>query len=92
MDLAPRSPSAIVANRVADLFGTVHESILVGPEVYIKRLAELSACRDGPVSQPADVAIAEMSRVARQSVKVALSGEGADEIARFIESKGGLGG
>ena len=44
------------------------------------RLSELTWCRDGPVSQPADVAIAEMSRVARQTVKVVLSGEGADEV------------
>jgi len=68
------------AETVADAFRTLHRPIIVGPEAYISRLAELSACRDGPVSQPADVAIAEMSRVAKESVKVALSGEGADEI------------
>jgi asparagine synthase (glutamine-hydrolysing) len=68
------------AQTVADAIGTKHRPILVGPDIYIRRLAELSACRDGPVSQPADVAIAEMSRVARETVKVALSGEGADEI------------
>ena len=68
------------AEAVADAFHTKHRSIMVGPEVYVRRLAELSACRDGPVSQPADVAIAELSRVACESVKVALSGEGADEV------------
>ena len=68
------------AETVADAFHTLHRPIVVGPDAYIRRLAELSACRDGPVSQPADVAIAEMSRVARESVKVALSGEGADEV------------
>jgi asparagine synthase (glutamine-hydrolysing) len=68
------------AQVVADAFQTLHQPIMVGPEDYIRRLGELSACRDGPVSQPADVAIAEMSRVARQSVKVVLSGEGADEV------------
>lgn len=68
------------AKTVADALNTTHQPITVGPESYIARLAELSACRDGPVSQPADVAIAEMSRVARESVKVVLSGEGADEI------------
>lgn len=68
------------AETVADAFHTLHRPIVVGPEAYIRRLAELSACRDGPVSQPADVAIAEMSRVAKETVKVALSGEGADEI------------
>ncbi|WP_293366789.1 asparagine synthase (glutamine-hydrolyzing) [Phenylobacterium sp.] len=68
------------AETVANAFGTLHRPIVVGPDAYIRRLAELSACRDGPVSQPADVAIAEMSRVAKETVKVALSGEGADEI------------
>ena len=68
------------AETVADAFRTQHRPIMVGPEAYIQRLAELSSCRDGPVSQPADVAIAEMSRVAKETVKVALSGEGADEV------------
>ena len=68
------------AQLVADAVGSTHTPITVGPEVYAARFAELSACRDGPVSQPADIAIAEMSKVARQSVKVALSGEGADEV------------
>lgn len=68
------------AQTVADACQTLHRPITVGPEAYIRRLAELSACRDGPVSQPADVAIAEMSHLAKQTVKVALSGEGADEI------------
>jgi len=68
------------AAQVAAEFETVHQSITVGPEIYMARLSELTWCRDAPVSQPADVAIAEMSRVARQSVKVVLSGEGADEV------------
>ncbi len=68
------------AGQVAELVGAVHTPIEVGPQAYVDRLAELSVCRDGPVSQPADVAIAEMSRVARAHVKVALSGEGADEV------------
>lgn len=68
------------AKMVADAVGTSHAAIEVGPASFTRRLSELSACRDAPVSQPADVAIAEMSRVARQSVKVVLSGEGADEV------------
>jgi len=68
------------AQSVADAIGTTHMPLMVGPESYVARLSELSACRDGPVSQPADVAIAEMSHQARKWVKVALSGEGADEI------------
>src|SRR3954453_4533501 len=39
----------------------------------------MTACRDAPLSEPADPAIARMSQVARGSVKVVLSGEGSDE-------------
>lgn len=68
------------ASLMAQAIGSQHQAINVGPEAYMKRFAELSACRDGPVSQPADIAIAEMSAVARHDVKVVLSGEGADEV------------
>jgi asparagine synthase (glutamine-hydrolysing) len=68
------------AQTVADHLGTTHRAVAVGAQAYMDRMAELSACRDGPVSQPADIAIAELSQVAKQDVKVALSGEGADEV------------
>jgi len=68
------------AQLVAEAIDTVHTPIAVGPEKFAARWAELSACRDGPVSEASDIAIAEMSRLARQSVKVVLSGEGADEV------------
>ncbi len=67
------------AREVAEAIGSRHTEVLVGPEDYIARLAELTGCRDAPMSEPADVAIACMSRRARQEVKVVLSGEGADE-------------
>jgi asparagine synthase (glutamine-hydrolysing) len=68
------------ARIVADAIGTRHTEVSVGEEQYVRRLAELTACRDAPISEPADVAVAEMSRIAKQSVKVVLSGEGADEV------------
>lgn len=68
------------AQLVADRIGSTHTAVHVGAADYIRRFAELAACRDAPVSQPADIAIAEMSRIAKQHVTVALSGEGADEI------------
>ena len=67
------------AREVAEVIGTRHTEVLVGPLDYIARLDELTGCRDAPMSEPADVAIACMSRRARQDVKVVLSGEGADE-------------
>jgi asparagine synthase (glutamine-hydrolysing) len=68
------------AQTVADAIGTHHQPVLVGADDFIERLAELSACRDAPMSEPADVAVAQMSRKAKESVKVVLSGEGADEV------------
>jgi asparagine synthase (glutamine-hydrolysing) len=68
------------AQTVADVVRSVHTPIEVGPQAFLRRMAELAACRDAPVSEPADVAVAEMSHIARQSVKVVLSGEGADEV------------
>jgi asparagine synthase (glutamine-hydrolysing) len=68
------------ARAVAEAMGTEHVEILVGQSDYVERLVELTACRDAPLSEPADVAIACMSRVARNTVKVVLSGEGADEV------------
>jgi len=68
------------ARRVAEHLNCLHTEVQVGPETFVARMANLSACRDAPVSEPADVAVAEMSRVAREDVKVVLSGEGADEV------------
>jgi asparagine synthase (glutamine-hydrolysing) len=68
------------AQTVADVVQSAHTPIEVGPEAFLRRMAELAGCRDAPVSEPADVAVAEMSHIARQSVKVVLSGEGADEV------------
>lgn len=68
------------AQTVAHAIGTDHVEVHVSESEYAGRLSELTGCRDAPISEPADVAIAQMSRVARQYVKVVLSGEGADEV------------
>jgi asparagine synthase (glutamine-hydrolysing) len=68
------------ARIVADAIGTRHTEVQLTEQKYAERFAELTACRDAPISEPADVAVAEMSRIARQTVKVVLSGEGSDEV------------
>lgn len=68
------------ARAVATAFGTRHTEVPVGESDYVAMFAEMSGCRDGPVSEPADLAVARMSEVAKRDVKVALSGEGADEV------------
>lgn len=68
------------ARSVAQALGTTHTEVPVSEKDYLRTLAELTWVRDAPVSEPADVAIAQMSAVASQTVKVVLSGEGADEV------------
>lgn len=65
---------------VARALGTEHTEVAVSEREYLLNLAELTRLRDAPVSEPADVAIAAMSAIARETVKVVLSGEGADEV------------
>lgn len=67
------------AAEVAAALRTKHHEVRVGPRDYIDHLARLTACRDAPLSEPADVAVALMSEAARRHVTVVLSGEGADE-------------
>jgi asparagine synthase (glutamine-hydrolysing) len=68
------------ARDVARHLGTAHTEVVVTGSDYARRLKDLTSCRDAPVSEPADVAIARMSEVAAETVKVVLSGEGADEV------------
>jgi len=68
------------AQEVAEHLGTRHHPVNVAPEDFQRRWAELSDCRDSPLSEPAEVAFAQMSHLAKKQVKVVLSGDGADEI------------
>jgi asparagine synthase (glutamine-hydrolysing) len=68
------------AQTVAHALGTAHTTVELTEGDYARRLAEMTACRDAPISEPADVAIAQMSDVAKRTVKVVLSGEGSDEV------------
>ena len=68
------------ARVVADAVGSTHTEVPLTQAEYIASFAEMTACRDAPVSEPADLAVARMSVVAKREVKVVLSGEGADEV------------
>ena len=67
------------ASSVAERFSTLHHRIIVDEDDFISDMSMYSRLRDAPLSEPADLAVARMSRLARQHVKVVLSGEGADE-------------
>lgn len=68
------------ARQVAEHLGTQHTQVHVDESQYAAHFAEMTEFRDSPISEPADIAIGLMSRVAARTVKVVLSGEGADEV------------
>lgn len=68
------------ARKVADITGTTHHEVVVSADDFMDNWAMLSWHRDGPLSEPADVAIFRLAQLAREHVKVVLSGEGSDEL------------
>lgn len=68
------------ARGVAALAGTNHHEVVVTADDFLTNWGFLSWHRDGPLSEPADVAIFRLAQLAREHVKVVLSGEGSDEL------------
>jgi len=68
------------ARRVARRYATEHHELVIRPENLSDELPRLVAFRDEPVAEPTDVALYLISRLASQSVKVVLAGEGGDEL------------
>ena len=67
------------ARLVADHFGTAHTELVVTPEGFMDNWPRAVEHRGAPVSEPADIPILMLSRLARDSVKMVLTGEGSDE-------------
>jgi asparagine synthase (glutamine-hydrolysing) len=74
-----RSELAAAAG-IAKHFGTEHHEVVLARRDVLADLPRLVASRDAPFSRPADVALHLLARHAARSVKVALSGDGGDEI------------
>lgn len=68
------------ARLVAEHFHTCHHELEISAEDVIDDLPRLTVFRDAPVAEPADLPVYRLSRMARQSVKMVLTGEGADEV------------
>ena len=68
------------ARLVADHFGTEHHELVVKCSDMIEYWPLLTWHRDEPVSEPSDLGVYLISKLARQHVKVVLSGEGGDEL------------
>jgi asparagine synthase (glutamine-hydrolysing) len=76
----PRFDELPYARQVSEAVGTTHREIHVTAGDFQELWEKLSWHRDGPISEPADVAIFRIAQQARSTVKVLLSGEGSDEI------------
>ncbi len=76
----PRFDELPYARQVSEAVGTVHHEVMVDSNDFMELWEKLSWHRDGPMSEPADIAIHKIARQARAEVKVLLSGEGSDEI------------
>ncbi|MBL8733090.1 MAG: asparagine synthase (glutamine-hydrolyzing) [Planctomycetes bacterium] len=76
----PRYDELPYAKQVSEAVGTRHHEVHVTAKDFQELWATLCWHRDGPISEPADVAIFRIAQYARRSVKVLLSGEGSDEI------------
>ncbi|HTS71837.1 MAG TPA: asparagine synthase (glutamine-hydrolyzing) [Terriglobia bacterium] len=68
------------AREVARRYSTEHHELIVKPEHLRDELPRLVAFRNEPIAEPTDVALYLISRLAAQSVKVVLAGEGGDEL------------
>jgi asparagine synthase (glutamine-hydrolysing) len=68
------------ARQVSKLFATTHHEVQVRPADFERLWPLLTWHRDAPMSEPADIAVYRLAQTAREHVKVALSGEGSDEL------------
>lgn len=68
------------ARAVAEAVGAHHETIDISEQMVWEHLPEIVACMDDPAADYAIIPSWFLARRARQDVKVALSGEGGDEI------------
>jgi asparagine synthase (glutamine-hydrolysing) len=77
------------ARAVADLYGTEHH-VLDAPQLGADTLAAALADLDQPLADPAYIPTWALSRLTRQHVTVALSGDGGDELfggyPRFLDT------
>ena len=68
------------ARRVAQHCRTDHHEITVGASDLLRELPSLVWHQDEPMSEPAAIPTAMVSRLARETVTVVLTGEGGDEL------------
>lgn len=67
------------ARTVADHLHSVHREVLISREDFFAALPKLIWHEDEPIAWPSSVALFFVARLARERVKVVLTGEGSDE-------------
>ena len=67
------------AKAIAGQFRTEHHELTVSQDHLMDELPALVRFRDAPVAEPSDIPIYLLSREARKTVKMVLTGEGSDE-------------
>lgn len=68
------------AKEFADTIGVENISKIITPEEYWSSFPKIQYHMDEPLADPAAIALYFVSRLASESVKVVMSGEGADEL------------
>ncbi|MDH4992266.1 asparagine synthase (glutamine-hydrolyzing) [Aquamicrobium lusatiense] len=76
----PGSSELPYAAQVAKAFGTDHHELSVGLNDFTSVWEEAVLRRGAPVAEPSDLPVLLLSRMASRSVKMVLTGEGADEL------------
>lgn len=76
----PAWDESALAAQTAARFGTDHHTIMAEPGDFLSLLSKLVWFHDEPLSHPNAIPLYRLSRFARQSVTVVLTGEGADEL------------
>jgi asparagine synthase (glutamine-hydrolysing) len=70
----------VYARQVAKAYQTDHHEIVVTPEAFFASLPAMVYQEDEPIAHPSSVPLYFVSQLARQHVKVVLTGEGSDEL------------
>ena len=68
------------ARTIAGRFETDHHEVVVDPDSFLEHWPIAVLRRGAPVSEPADIPIFILSKMASRSVKMVLTGEGSDEL------------
>jgi asparagine synthase (glutamine-hydrolysing) len=76
----PEASELGYARLAARVVGADHHEVVVTPEDFLRELPRLIWHEDKPIAFPSSVALYFVSRLARDHVKVVLTGEGADEL------------